>query len=359
MGIEFMKIKLNEMIRNGRLLESDRKILLRNLEELQKIMNQQKVPYGSKEYDERLCDACKFIVKTGTYNFKTAFADFGAKSEEDFLTKEWCSEVCVVEGKRSLKMKLCDLYNACSSVGYLDANTGLTAKALLDGKCTNESFDALKAALDLDDAEYVCEDDELVKSDSVNELFKMIKSADDIRSLQFGNDLVSGEAEKILNTIYTYLDKHVFYGETKCVVNSSISDEEDVKRVVDVLGKHEFDTVYEITDDSTELIVSCVQHDGDYDENYSEEELSKLLETHRGSVYHFVAVYCKCVLEPKILEKAVMSTVEALGKVTVSDDEVCIEKLSTKTCVYKKLYKVLGEKGFKVCDENDRFVLRW
>lgn len=353
-----LKAKINEAVRDGLIHQEDRHQLLRNTKKLAEVMKERNITLVSKDCTVQFIAACQFILVVSKYTFRAAFADSKFNTEKEFLEKCWYKEVMIRIDNDMLKLRLCDLYEACSSTTFLDSKSNTCANSFLQNDFTRNDFDLLVAVLEDNNLDYKCCTNSGTEAE-IQSIFNSIITADALRDSLNSCKTNPSQAEKVLSEVYNVLNTCVFKGISNCTIKLPHSESHNVNAILNLLESKEFAATYEIADGFVYLVVKALPSGGDYNADYTEKQLSTMLTSGLGSAYFFVATYCANVVIPKILNNAVTSIVERLNKVTAADKNFKISMVETKTDSYTQLFDVLKSKGFHVTVNDSVFEVGW
>lgn len=369
---EFIRKKIEDLYYTEKITKKSKGILMRNIECINSRLRDKKITCTSDDFDSQFESVCKFVVETSSYSFKTAFADSDCESVDEFLNEYWLHNTMVLHGANAkITVRYADVYNACATTEYLDANTGVSPKQFCDGDFNDEAFDALFDALVTNNISFECERKEAGvlnvgeeseisnESNQIADLFTTIISADELRKNDLKVNAVKNEAYRILTEFYKKMYKSVFRGEKVCTVETAILDDYELKLLCNELEDHQFRVSILEKGEVCKLRVECIAYDGDFTSYYNETDLGNMLLSKDGSVFSFVADYCEKVVVPRIVAKSVKEIAERLANVKISDDSLHFNKIKTKTNAYAVLFAGLRAKGFEVVDKGNEFVMRW
>lgn len=358
-----LKEKIYTLCCEGKIPYKSKRILLRNLTKINAEIEKRGVSVNSLNFFDELLDVCNYVLTTNSYTFKSALKEHNVENEYIFLTEYWNSEITVGKLKK-ISLKMSELYQACETYRFLDCKSDITAYQFITGDFSEEDFELLLEVLDKENFSYAIQGDihEETTCVGVDISFDAIVSAKELRNNLSERINIESETERVLSEIYNNLQVSVFKGVSDCIVRTPMRNKDGLDFLCKELTKHEFQSSLQEDKNSYLLVVQPIPAGGDYTMQYSEAQLTQMLDAHLGSVYHFVAVYCEKVLLPKLLNNAINSVVKALNEVTINDSSVKIRMIETKTNTYKKLFEVLRKKGFDVNisgTEKLEFEMRW
>ena len=299
--------------------------------------------------------ACLFGLYSNTYKFNEARKNSTYEDAIEFFDNEWNSEVTLNNRETKITMKMFDLVSVCESNEFLDEKCEAGAKEFLKGNFSDEDFRCLLT---------VVESNPRVRVQTFNsgDFYAEIITADELRA-KLCERTTAREFKKACDTIFKMFNSQVFKG---CACCDFVSQEVSKNVVKSLKAKLEAIHLLVTVQNSGDTVIYSVRPEpvnGDYNCDYSEEELKRLLDPNDGGTYYFVQSYCEKVYIPKFIKRIVDEVATELRRVaqegSAVDDFICIEKHKTSTDAYATLFSILKSKGFEVCEYEDKYEIKW
>lgn len=331
-------MNVSTLINQSTFSDADKSKLIKNRKKLQALLR------NEDSVDDAFYNACNFVLETTKFEFKDALNALGGIDVKEFYDTQWFSDVELKDDLgKSFTITMKELFHICSCQEFYD----------LDGDCS---------ALD-----FINGDNSDVDTKALLALYKpkvtgdVIPSAEEVRERQYWARM-DLEWERLRDTVFKLLDVSVFNGVFSCNVFTTFTNSKELEFFIEQFSGIGF-TVQCVEDDDgegTNLVVMARQSTGDFNTRYSEDQLSRMLESKRcGDAYFFVATYCDKKIIPSIVGKCYE---ELSGKLTNIDPlkgEIVMPKVKTKTCAYAQVFITLRSKGFKVYDSEKEFRIEW
>lgn len=345
-----LKSRIGHLIDNGSINHTNANLINYNIDKIMQFLSVNGVTLCQKNADEKILEACEYICVIYSQEFKEAFNKSGKRTQLEFY-KEWCKQLTINCNDRQFTMTVGELYTTLYSTEFKKTVGQIQPTIFLNNKYSTEQAEQLFAFINGIGAAINDSDT------SLESIFDSIVSAGELRKL-LASTAVEDEVSAVLDEICSVLHECVFKGVSSCTIQLNESLKCDVNDLCNKLAEYEF--IASISSrDRSRLIVKAESFDGNYNEDYTEEQLDKLLTKQLGSVYFFVATYCDKVIVPKMINEAVDEISEKLNNVTKDDFTIIVKKKKTRTHAYEMLIRALINKEFNVTEKGDTIIIGW